>query len=258
MKTLAVDTSSNILSLALLDQGQLLLEWNSNLSKQHGESLIPMVEQVLQAAKWQATDIECLAVGRGPGSYTGLRIGITFAKIWASSCPIPLETFSSLELMAASVNAQETSAWIIPVIDARRLSAYTAAYQWKGYQLTNRLTDGHYDWRSWLSQSLLPQLKAESIQTVYVVIEERGELTDLLAECLAEEEVLLHIIEGSNAWAKAANLPKVSTQLVKDVDLLEPFYAHLSLAEQEWIAKREAQLVDIKQTYVEQSNEILD
>ncbi|MFW5749943.1 MAG: tRNA (adenosine(37)-N6)-threonylcarbamoyltransferase complex dimerization subunit type 1 TsaB, partial [Halanaerobium sp.] len=81
MLILAIDTSTDILGLALIESGQLKGEYNLSLRRQHSEKLLPLIEQIFELLEIQAEDLDGITVAVGPGSFTGLRIGITTAKM---------------------------------------------------------------------------------------------------------------------------------------------------------------------------------
>lgn len=100
-KLLAVDTSTSSMSIALLEGGRLLKEINTAAERNHSIYLMPNIQEALAELGWSPKQLEGIAVGRGPGSYTGVRIGVTVAKTMAWSLGIPVVGVSSLEAMAA-------------------------------------------------------------------------------------------------------------------------------------------------------------
>ena len=92
----------------------------------HAEMLHPLINEALLESKLTIKEIEAIAVGKGPGSYTGLRIGVSAAKGLCFANDIPLISINSLEILAQTVNID--SGLIIPMIDARRMEVYAAIY----------------------------------------------------------------------------------------------------------------------------------
>lgn len=123
---LAIDTSSLVLSCALAEEDRLIAEWTTQKKLTHSEQLIPQMEQMLSSAKVDKNEITAIAVSKGPGSFTGLRIGLATAKMCAAIWNVPLVGVSTLEALAW--NMQGAQAFILPLEDAQRGNVYTALY----------------------------------------------------------------------------------------------------------------------------------
>ncbi|MXS72060.1 tRNA (adenosine(37)-N6)-threonylcarbamoyltransferase complex dimerization subunit type 1 TsaB [Flavobacteriaceae bacterium W22] len=128
MKILYLETSSKNCSVAISDGDKLLCvcEEVSENYKQ-SESLHTFVEWALEGAKLSMKDIEAVSLGKGPGSYTGLRIGAASAKGFCYGLKIPLVAVNSMESMIEPFLRQNYDL-VIPLVDARRMEVYTAAY----------------------------------------------------------------------------------------------------------------------------------
>jgi len=130
---LCIETSTEICSVALAhgDKCVALKECNTNNS--HAKNMIPFVEEVLQQATIDKKQLDAIAVGVGPGSYTGLRIGVSTAKGLAYTLGIPVIAISTLETIAEPfLNLADHCR---PMIDARRMEVFTALYDNKGQLL---------------------------------------------------------------------------------------------------------------------------
>lgn len=127
MLILGIDTSSEIGALALVDDNGILGEVNLRLVHRHSEELLSNLEFLLAQTGKEINDLEGLSVTTGPGSFTGLRIGLTTAKSIAQVLEIPIVGVSSLDVLA--YNLFITDGWLVPLIDARRNRVYTAIYQ---------------------------------------------------------------------------------------------------------------------------------
>lgn len=127
MLTLGIDTSTEICALGLADEEGILGEVNFRLIHRHGEELLSNLDFLLSQTGKKIEDLEALCIGTGPGSFTGLRIGLTAAKTLAQVRGLPIVGVSSLDLLA--YNLSTTTAWLLPVIDARRERVYTAIYK---------------------------------------------------------------------------------------------------------------------------------
>lgn len=129
MKILGIDTSSRFLSLGAYD-GAKLYEYNMDLGTRHSSLLIPVIKRVLDALGWGAGDIDYFACGLGPGSFTGLRVGV--ASIKGMSWPLskPVIGISSLDILAC--NAKVADNPIAVIVDAKRALTYCGIYKRKG------------------------------------------------------------------------------------------------------------------------------
>ncbi len=136
-KILCLETSTKNCSVALTENG-LTVDVLEEASEQysHAEKLHPFIQEILQRNKWSFYDLSAVAVSEGPGSYTGLRIGVSAAKGLAYTLRIPLIAVSTLETLARSVQAGE--GYIIPLLDARRMEVYTAVFD-KDYNMIKRV-----------------------------------------------------------------------------------------------------------------------
>ncbi|MGM0601848.1 MAG: tRNA (adenosine(37)-N6)-threonylcarbamoyltransferase complex dimerization subunit type 1 TsaB [Bacillota bacterium] len=125
MLILGIDTSTEVLGLALADNKKIAAEYNLRLKRQHSEKLLPLIKEMFKTFDINPSQIEAVAVSTGPGSFTGLRIGITAAKIISRINSIPIIGISTLEVMAASV---KNDGIIIPLIDAGRNRFYYSIF----------------------------------------------------------------------------------------------------------------------------------
>ena len=125
MKVLAFDTSSKVLSVALLEEENLLAELTLTIKKNHSITLMPAIEFLMASIDWKPTDLDRIVVAEGPGSYTGLRIAVATAKTLAQTLKIDLVGVSSLLALVP----EEIEGLAIPVMDARRNHVYAGFYQ---------------------------------------------------------------------------------------------------------------------------------
>ncbi|MFV0153097.1 tRNA (adenosine(37)-N6)-threonylcarbamoyltransferase complex dimerization subunit type 1 TsaB [Empedobacter falsenii] len=133
---LNLETSTKNCSVSIAKDGvQLCLVEENEENYAHGEKLNQFVDWCVQGAEINWKDIDAVCVSKGPGSYTGLRIGVSSAKGFAYGFDIPLMAINSLQILAESQLNQEVD-YIIPMIDARRMEVYTALFDRKGNQLT--------------------------------------------------------------------------------------------------------------------------
>ena len=127
MLTLGIDTSTDIAAIGLIDKDKFIGELNISLHHQHSERLLVNIDHLFKESDYQIDDLEGLAVGLGPGSFTGLRIGLTTIKTFVQTLKIPVIGLSTLDILA--YNKYQVKGWIVPVIDARRERVYTSIYR---------------------------------------------------------------------------------------------------------------------------------
>jgi tRNA threonylcarbamoyladenosine biosynthesis protein TsaB len=122
------DTSTKACSVSLYRDSELLASWHRvSEGYTHAEELHLRISEVMQKAQVKFSQLDAVAVGKGPGSYTGLRIGVSSAKGLAYGLGIPLISIESLDLILADLETQDQSI-VIPMIDARRLEAYAKVF----------------------------------------------------------------------------------------------------------------------------------
>ena len=124
---LGIDTITLACSVALLQDGVLLAEFTLNVKKTHSERLMPLVEKLLQESGVEREQLQAIAVAAGPGSFTGIRIGVATARALAQGLAIPAVGISTLEALAEGITAP--GALVCPLLDARRNQVYTALYR---------------------------------------------------------------------------------------------------------------------------------
>lgn len=129
---LSIETSTDVCSVALTSEGQVLDHSENYEGQTHATLLSQYVQQALQYARTREVSIDAIAVSIGPGSYTGLRIGLSEAKGLAFGLSVPLIGVNTLQLLAVSAMfnhfIDEERLLYVPMIDARRMEVYTAAY----------------------------------------------------------------------------------------------------------------------------------
>ena len=135
---LAFETSAKAAGVALLEDGKLLGESYQNTGLTHSQTLMAMAEALLINCGKTADAVTAVAVAAGPGSFTGVRIGVAAAKGFAWGRDIPCYGVSTLEAMARNFDAWE--GFVVPTMDARRDQTYTAIFQAEGGNLS-RITE---------------------------------------------------------------------------------------------------------------------
>lgn len=157
MKVLAIDSSNQTLALALCEDERLIGQLTNTTKRTHSVTLMPAINQLFAQSQMKPAELDRIVVASGPGSYTGLRIGVTTAKTLAWSLGIELVSVSSLASLAA--NSLDYSGYLVPIFDARRENVYSGVYQWQAGKLIEVLSDRHVALSSWLSE--LKQLNGD-------------------------------------------------------------------------------------------------
>ncbi len=139
MRILALDTSSLVASAAILEDDKLLGEMTINHPKTHSQKLMPIIEALCTSLGLKIKDMDLIAVAGGPGSFTGVRIGLSAAKAFAQPFDIPVVMVSSLKGLA--YNLPGFDGIICPILDARRGEVYAAAYRWQSDSLITVIED---------------------------------------------------------------------------------------------------------------------
>lgn len=128
MKILAVDTSSKICAVAILEDNKVIDEIKLDNGKTHSENLMPIIKEILDKNDLTLKDMNLIAVSVGPGSFTGIRIGIATIKPMAEVYNLPVASVTSLETLARNIENKEKDFTIISVIDARNNQVYAGFF----------------------------------------------------------------------------------------------------------------------------------
>ena len=139
MLILAFETTAKAASVALMESGKLLAQSYQNTGLTHSQTLLPMAQDLLKNCGKTAQQLDAVAVAAGPGSFTGVRIGVAAAKGLAWGKELPCYGVSTLEAMALSMGVYE--GLVVPVMDARRNQVYTATFSAKAGNLTRACED---------------------------------------------------------------------------------------------------------------------
>ena len=136
MKILSIDTSSSICSVAILEDNKIIKEMHNFSEKEHSETLMPMIDELFKTTKLSLDNIGLIACSVGPGSFTGIRIGIATVKAFADAKNIPVVGVNSLEAMAYLGVAQKGDGEFVSILDARNDNVYFAIYKMKKGQFS--------------------------------------------------------------------------------------------------------------------------
>lgn len=236
MTTLAIDTSNSGMSLALYKNNTLIGDMYIGNQKNHSITLMPGIDFLMQSNNLTPQDLERIVVAEGPGSYTGLRIGVTTAKTLAWTLGIELMSVSSLAVIAATNYQQE--GLIVPIVNARRNNVYTGAYEWKDGVLHQVIPDCHIALSEWLIQ-----LKETDKSCFFV-----GEDLFMFPE-ITEHDNLLYDSKYCNNQLRGSSfiLLEEALKKVEDIDAFVPKYLKKVEAEEKWMLENGSK----EQVYVE-------
>lgn len=225
---LAIDTSNNVLGIALVSEDKVIGEIITNLKKNHSVRAMPTIEQLLRDCDLTPKQLDKIIVATGPGSYTGVRIGVSIAKTLAWSLQIPIVAVSSLEVLAA--NGRFFNGLISPLFDARRGQVYTGLYQYNQDSLETIKEDQNLLFVDWLN-----------------ILKTRNERILFLGNDLdIHQESIKNILADMGEIGQVAvNNPRPSelgliglTREASDVHTLVPNYIRLAEAEAKWLEQQ--------------------
>ena len=133
MKVLGLDTSSNATSIAVIEDNKLICEYTVNTKTTHSQKLMPMIENMLKISEINVNDMDIIAICQGPGSFTGLRIGMATAKALSHVNNLPIVGVNSLELLAGNMDLSDKK--ICSILDAQRTQVYMGQYKFENNKL---------------------------------------------------------------------------------------------------------------------------
>lgn len=215
---LGIDTSAQTASVAVCDEEKIIITASLNTGLTHSQTLLPMVESILSASNMKLSDIDAFAVSNGPGSFTGIRIGVSAVKGFSYANNKPCVAVSTLEALA--YNMQGFDGIICPVMDARRNQVYNALFE-NGERLCED--------RAISIEELKAELEAYD-KKIWLV----GDGADLVYNALKEElnNINLAPITLKTQLASSVCMCAKNKDLISPQELL-PSYLRLSQAERE-------------------------
>ena len=233
MLILAFETSAKAGSAALMQDGRLLGESYQNTGLTHSQTLLSMAENLLTSCGYTPQQVEAVAVAAGPGSFTGIRIGVAAAKGFAWGLELPCCGISTLEAMAENFGAFD--GYIVPVMDAQRSQVYNAVFQAEQGSL-KRITQDRA-----ISLDDLGKELAELTGPIYLV----GDGSNLTYRTLKDSIPALAMPAEHRMHQRAAGVALVAEKMLQrgencNAAELTPNYLRLSQAERERL-ERESQ-----------------
>lgn len=228
MKAIAIDTSNLTLGVAIVDDNKVIGEYITNIKQNHSVRAMPAVEWLMQECGIRPEELDRVIVACGPGSYTGLRIGVSIAKTLAWTLNIPLASVSSLEVLAAG--GSYFNGYICPIFDARRGQVYTGLYEYADGELINRRNDQNLLLSDWLLE-----LKKEKKQILFIG-NDVSLHQELIVEVLGDQAVIASMTEHN---PRPAMLGKIGLMKEpEDVHTFVPNYIRLAEAEVKWLEQQ--------------------
>ncbi|MDN5347102.1 MAG: tRNA threonylcarbamoyladenosine biosynthesis protein TsaB [Clostridia bacterium] len=194
MRVLGLDSATRVAGVALVDENNLIAELFFNTPQDHSRRLLPLLDELLSRAGLTFDDLDGLAVSIGPGSFTGLRIGLATAKGLAQVTGKPLVGIPSLDALAS--NVWGWPGLICPVINARRQEVYAAVYCWQEGKLC-RLTS----YQAIAPAALVGQLASFSGPVSFL-----GDAVGLYRDVWQQLGSRAHFVELSNNLPRAAQV----------------------------------------------------
>jgi len=230
MTILAIDTSNNPLGVALIEEDKVLGEYITNLKKNHSIRIMPAIQTLMKDCERIPADLTKIVVAKGPGSYTGVRIGVTIAKTLAWSLKVPLVGVSSLEILAAGVG-RYFDGFVSPIFDARRGQVYTGLYHYQNGKLSAAEQDQLVMAEDWAKK--LSQLN----KRILFIGNDIGLHKAAMETCLGASAMFATITEHNPRPGELALLGKDLPG--EDIHTFVPNYIRLAEAEAKWLEKQE-------------------
>ncbi|MDM5214949.1 tRNA (adenosine(37)-N6)-threonylcarbamoyltransferase complex dimerization subunit type 1 TsaB [Peribacillus sp. RS7] len=228
MKVLAIDTSNFTLGIALVNGSQVIGEYTTNLKKNHSVRVMPAIETLLSDCDTNPKELTKIVVAQGPGSYTGVRIGVTIAKTLAWTLQIPLSGVSSLEVLAA--NGRYFNGLISPLFDARRGQIYTGLYEMENDLLKTVMEDCNI-----LSSEWAIRLK-ELNRPVLFVGQDVDIHRDAITDALGNLAVFAPVQSFNSRPSELAFIGLEKDEV--DVHQFVPNYIRMAEAEAKWLEQQ--------------------
>lgn len=229
MKALAIDTSTYVMGVALVDDDIVLGEVITNLKKNHSLRLMPAIEQLMKEAGVHPKELQRIVVAHGPGSYTGVRIGVTTAKTLAWTLGVPLVGVSTLEVLAQ--NGRYFQGVVTPIFDARRGQVYTGLYGQQNNEFTNLRADQICLLADWADE-----LNRQS-ENVLFLGNDLSIHKDVIKVKLGEKAQFGEFCDHNPRPSELARLG-LKTEPVANIHTFTPNYIRLAEAEANWLANQ--------------------
>ena len=229
MKILALESSAKAASVCLTDDGRLVSQYYQNSGLTHSKTLLKMVEDMLHNMDISVSDIDMVAVAHGPGSFTGIRIGVAAAKGLAWGADLKMCGVSTLEAMAYGM-MEFKDCVICPVMDARRGQVYNALFKVCDMGLVRLCPD-----RAISIQELCDQAEKDGV--CYMLV---GDGAEMCAEIFRQRGIAHKMVPHQLVMQSAYGVARAAEVKGPQEDIV-PNYLRLSQAERERLKKLESE-----------------
>ena len=226
MKVLGIDTSTSCGAVGLVDDGEVISDTILNIPVTHSERLLGAIEFTLREVRCSIGDVDGWSISLGPGSFTGLRIGVSTVKGLAFATGKPVAGVSLLDVLASQIAS--TPHLICPILDARKKEVYTAFYRYGEDKSLARQTD----YQALCPEDLIKKIKEQTIFLGDGVRTYREFLLRSLSSLAIFPPAPLHLPHGSMVARLGFELLKKGECL--NVSTFSPFYLRPSEAEVKW------------------------
>ena len=220
MKRLVIDTSSTAASAALFEDEQIMGEVFINSAHTHSQKLMPIIDVLMKQTGTRIRDIDAYYVCEGPGSFTGVRIGIATVKGFAQPYKKPVYGFSSMYLIACGLKHHK--GLIVPIIDAKREDVYYGVYEWCSEEFGKlEILEEGVESLSSLLVYLQDKYPSREILLVGDAIENYAEIVQSIIEPIETASGTQPFVLGSpmDALPKASNLMIKANESLTDTDV---------------------------------------
>ena len=226
MKVLGIDTSTPCGSVGLIHDDQVTSEYILNIPVTHSERLLRVIELVLREARCPIGDLDGWAISLGPGSFTGVRIGVSTVKGLSFATQKPVVGVSTLDVLVSQISP--TPYLICPIIDARKGEVYTAFYRYEDGNLPKRQSD----YEAMAPENLVEKIKERTIFVGDGAKTYGNDLRNSLPTFAVFPPVPLHLPHGSAVARLGLELLRRGDYL--DLPKFTPIYVRPSEAEVKW------------------------
>jgi tRNA threonylcarbamoyladenosine biosynthesis protein TsaB len=235
MKVLAIETSTLAGSVAIADAGGLIGELKVNVKVAHAERLMDSINWLLNASRLTAKDIDAFAVSIGPGSFTGLRIGLSTAKGFSYAAGKPLIAVPTLDAFARTLPF--CSYFICPMLDARKNEIYAGLYKWENSLCKKIIPETAASPADFLKNiKKIKELDRPQARSTVFMGDGAKTYKKLIADTLKNKAVFAPASKMSPSASGVAEiaLEKLNQGIRDDPASLTPFYIRKSEAEIHW------------------------
>ncbi len=249
MKILSIDTSLTVATVSVIEDNNVLGSFNVNVKNKHSETLMPIIKNLLEITKVNPKEIEKVICGVGPGSFTGLRMGVATAKAFAYSNNINVIPVSTLDTLAT--NIKYTDKLIVSIIDGKRSNVYACSYKIKNNKLkrVSSMTFTNID-------ELLEKITKDNVEAIFV-----GDGALVYKE-LIEKNKKFCIANANDLLTNSTNMAFFAMENLIDEEVsamdLKPMYLRKSQAERDYILNNinTLELIELNDTHIDEVAEI--